>query len=641
MTEAPLSTAEQEALDVAGDPVLEQMLAEERVETTGIDTNLLMRLLGYLRPHSGLATVAVLLAFIEAALMTLPAWLIGLAVDRARGDTSREGGLVALFDQLSTGWAGMVGAEDPARAAFVFFGLAVAATWGLRWVSGASMSYLVQKLGQHVLHDLRRDVYDHVTGMHMDYFHTNPVGRLVNRTTFDVQSLAEMFSDAFAEGMRDLLFIVLLMTVMLLLDPVLAGVLIATFPLLVLVGVVYRRLARPAMRTHSAVQSRMNAWLAENLAGMRENHLYRREERRRAEYHALTDAHQSSVTRMIQAWGLLRPAMMLVSAFGSAAILGLGYNRVTAGIITVGVLLTFVQYTTRLWRPVRNLTEKLNLIQTALTAAERIADVLDTPSEMTDPPDADPDLEVTRGAIRYDDVRFRYASGDDDVLRGISVDVEPGQMLALVGDTGAGKSTIVHLLSRFYDVTGGAVSVDGTDVRRYPLAKLRRGIALVPQDVTIFAGSLRENITLGADVPDARIVEALQAVRAWDFVSALDGGLDHEMEESGRTLSAGQRQLLSFARALVIDPPILVLDEATANVDSETEARIQTALEELTEGRTSVVIAHRLSTIRHADQILVLRHGRVVEQGAHDDLVAMDGEYARLVRMHMTGPEAD
>jgi ATP-binding cassette subfamily B protein len=294
----------------------------------------------------------------------------------------------------------------------------------------------------------------------------------------------------------------------------------------------------------------------------------------------------------------------------------------------------------RLWVPIRNLTEKMTVIQTSLTSYERIADVLDEKSRMTDPADANPSLTVAKGAISFDNVVFTYPGKTEPVLRGISFDVAPGKMLALVGDTGAGKTTIVQLLSRFYDVSGGTVVVDGHDVREYTLSHLRSGIALVPQDVVIFAGSVRDNVTLGKEVDDQTVWRCLDAVRAGEIIRGLDGGLDHELEEGGRTLSTGQRQLLSFARALVYNPPVLVLDEATANVDTQTESAIQEALRVLTAGRTSVVIAHRLSTIREADEILVLRNGAIVERGSHDVLLERGGEYSRLHRMHLGGAHA-
>ena len=637
--EEVLSRAEREALAVASDPILAQMLREERVEAAGRDTALIGRLFGYLVPHWRTSVVAVLLSIVEAAFVALPPFIVGLAIDRISNRPRADGSLAwltSLLDDLGARFVALVGGAPGAiEPLVVWFGVAVAGLWLVRWAFAIVTVYLVQYLGQRVVHDLRVEVYRHITGMHLGFFHQNPIGRLVNRTTFDLQALSDLFSNAFASVMKNAILIVVLLGFMLWIDPWLALVPIVAFPVLIAAALVYRHLARPALRTNSAVQSRMNAWLAENLAGMRENHLYRREGRRAAEFESLTRAHQDSIARVIRAWCLLRPAMMLTCGVATAAVLAIGYGRVKEG-LAVGVLVSFLQYISRLWAPVREVAEKFQVIQTALTSGERVMDVLDTPTEMTDPPGADPALTVEAGAIQLDSVRFRYdPDAEEDVLKGIDLRVEPGRFLALVGDTGAGKTTVVNLISRFYDATSGTVRVDGRDVREYTLKGLRRGIAIVPQDVVIFAGTVRENVTLGLDVSDDRIRECLAAVCADRFVRRLPGGLDHVMEEGGKTLSSGERQLLSFARALVTAPPILILDEATANVDTHTELLIQRALENLLKGRTSVVIAHRLSTVRAADEILVLHDGMVVERGDHDSLLDREGEYARLYRLHL------
>lgn len=634
MTE-PLSRAEQEALAIANDPVLRKMLDEERIESEEFDLALLFRLLGYLRSHKGTAILSVVLSLAESFLMTLPAYVVGLALDRAQGSELRKDQVFdAALDSLAGFFANLVDAGDPRSRLIVVFGVILLVVWLIRWVIAMVTTFLVQKLGQRIVHDLRMDIFNHISTQGLDFFHKNPVGRLVNRTTFDVQSLSELFSDAFAQGMRDVMFVVVLTGVMLALDPVLAALLIGSFPLLVLVALGYRKLARPSLRTMSAVQSRMNSWLAENISGMRENQLYRCEPKRTAEWKGLTEAHQSSVYRVLQAWGLLRPGMMIVSGGATAAVLGVGYERVLAGTISVGVLITFLEYTTRLWVPVRNLTEKFNVIQTALTAGERVFDILNTRSNMTDTDHADPNAKVTRGEVVFEDVVFRYPMTHDDVLKGVSFQVHAGQKIGLVGDTGAGKSTIIALLSRFYDVSSGSIRVDGRDVRDYTLENLRSGIALVPQDVIVFAATIRENITLGADYSDEDVMACAEAVCADQLISRFEEGLDHVFEEGGRTLSAGERQLISFARALLINPPILILDEATASIDTRTESLIQQALERLTTGRTTIIIAHRLSTIRDADQIIVLKNGEILEQGTHPQLMEANGYYAALYRAH-------
>jgi ATP-binding cassette subfamily B protein len=628
---APPSRIERRVLETTTDPILRLQLAEERVESKAMDSALLGRILAYLKPHWPLALLALLFATVEAVMLTLPAWMIGLAID-SLGSPPERGVSRAAWELAN---ALTPASSDPTAGMFVGFGLLIAVVWGFRWALGVGSIYVIQMLGQRVVHDLRVETYAHILSMDLGYFHRNPVGRLVNRTTFDVQSLSELFSDALAEGSRDILLVLVLLTAMLLLDVQLGLVLLGAFPFLVLWAELYRRWGRPALRSMSAVQSRMNGWLAENIAGMRDNQLFGREQRRRQEFESLTRAHQTSVIGVVQAWALVRPAMMLTSGIASTIVLFVGSSRVAAGTLTIGILLAFLQYTARLWNPVRNIAEKFSLIQTALTAGERIADVLDARPALSDQGLQNPLPAPTAGDVEFDHVSFRYPGTAATVLRDVSFRAAPGKVVALVGDTGAGKSTIAHLMSRFYDTTEGQVRMDGQDVRQYRLADLRRSIALVPQDVVVFAGTVRENLTLGRDVADEVLWQALKAVEADRLVEKFEDGLNHQLQESGKTMSQGERQLLAFARALVANPPVLILDEATASIDTETEQRIQKALSRLLKGRTAVVIAHRLSTIQDADEILVMRHGQVVERGTHESLLAAAGEYARLYHTHL------
>jgi len=444
----------------------------------------------------------------------------------------------------------------------------------------------------------------------------------------------------------DLFTLLGIMAVMLWMDWRLALTAFAVIPGLFLVTNWFRRGSRRTFREVRRWVARINAFLQEHLVGMGVVQLFRREERARQDFAAVNRAHTEANVRQIFYYAVFYPAIDLLAAVAVSLILLYGGERVLRGGLTLGALVAFIQYSERFWRPISDLSEKFNILQSAMASSERIFTLLDTPVEVV-PPAAPAPVSTLAGHVAFEDVWFRYRAespptGEDDpswILRDIAFSVQPGQRLALVGATGAGKTSIISLLARFYDPQQGRVTIDGIDVRALAPEQLRRTVALVLQDVHLFSGTIASNIRLGSTISDERVREAARAVHIDRFVEALPKGYDTEVRERGATLSVGQKQLLSFARALAHDPRVLVLDEATSSVDTETEGLIQEALRVLLRGRTAIVIAHRLSTVQNVDQILVLHKGRIRERGAHQELLARRGLYWRLYQLQYKDQE--
>lgn len=590
--------------------------AEDEAYDRPYDMRLMRRLLSYLRPYRLGVVVAVLLLLAGAAMETVGPLLTQRALDVAvpNRDLGYLGTLVGLY-------------LGSLVLAFAFeYAQTLLTTW----------------LAQHVMYDLRVQVFARLQHLSLRYFDKNPVGRLMTRVTNDIEALNEAFSSGIVTAFGDVFTLLFIFAAMLRLDWRLALVTFTVLPLVFTAAFVFRGLIRKAFRDIRVRLARINAYLQEHLSGVRVVQLFGREAQVTTRFAGINRDHLEAHLRSITWYALFFPVIEVLAAVAMALILWYGGWQALDGAVTVGVVAAFLQYTRRFFRPIQDLSEKYNLLQGALAAAERIFELLDTEPEIADP--ADPLHLPTpgRGEIEFRDVWFRYGGEGDWILRGVSFSARPGERVAIVGATGAGKSTIISLLMRFYEPEKGQILLDGVAIDRVPIAELRGRIGLVLQDVFLFSEDVTRNIRLGReDIGDERVREASRRVGLEPFVERMPEGYAQPLGERGTSLSVGERQLVSFARALAFDPLVLVLDEATSSVDSELEARIEEALRELMRGRTSLVIAHRLSTVQGADEILVLHHGEIRERGTHAQLLSRGGLYARLYELQFVRADRD
>ncbi len=512
-----------------------------------------------------------------------------------------------------------------AVAAMVFVGLRV-----LDFVTRYAQTYTLAWIGQHVLYDLRAAIFDKLLRLHVGFFDRTPAGRLLTRLTSDVDAIQQFITGGLVGFAADLFMLVGIMAFMLVLDWKLALVAFAVMPLLLLVTTWLRIRMRAAYREMRARLSRMNAFLAENLAGVLTIQLFVRERRQEEKFQEKNRELLAAYIEVIRWFAPFFPVVGFLGELAVASVLYQGGGEVLRGAVTLGLLVAFIDYTRNFFEPLRDLSDKFNIFQSAMAAAERIFGLLDEPEYVTDRPGARP-VSRLRGEIRFEDVWFAYQN-EEWVLKGVNFTVRPGEKVALVGATGAGKTSVISLISRFYDVQRGRVLIDGVDVRDYRQADLRRTVGIVMQEPFLFAASILDNLRLGDEgISLERIREVCRMVGVDEMIMKRPQGYHTRLGERGAGLSTGERQLLALARAMLHNPDILlILDEATANVDSETEAKMQAALERVSEGRTVIIIAHRLSTVKDVDRILVFRRGELIEEGDHDHLLRQGGYYAKL-----------
>jgi ATP-binding cassette subfamily B multidrug efflux pump len=621
---------------------------EEDVLGKAYDALLMRRLLGYLRPYKPQVAIALTAIIAGSALQLVQPWLMKVAIDRyiASGD-------VAGLDRIAAAFLATLLAS---------FALEYVQTWTL------------QMTGQRIMYDLRMQIYRHLQRADLQFYDRNPVGRLMTRVTTDVDVLNDMFTAGVVSIFGDVFTLIGIMIVLVLMDWRLALVAFSVLPLIVLVTQWFRRHVRDTYRTVRLWIARINAFLQEHITGMSTVQLFRREQRSFIRFDAINRTHRDANVQSIFYYAVFYPAIEIIGALASALIIWFGGIWTLEGAITLGSLVAFLQYSQRFFRPISDMSEKFNVLQAAMASSERIFKLLDTPVAIVsgigdrglgtgeaglgsrsglergveelevgdrrlETESRTANNEPPSGHIVFDNVSFAY-NGKDLVLRDVSFEVAPGERIGIVGATGAGKSTLINLLLRFYDVTSGRILVDGTDIRQMDLGDLRGMFSLVLQDVHLFSGTLASNIRLGnSSISDETVRRAAEAVHAHRFIRELPGGYEHKIGERGATLSVGQKQLLSFARALAFDPRILILDEATSSVDTETELLIRDALHVLMAGRTTLAIAHRLSTIQDMDKILVLHKGEVREIGTHQALLALRGIYYRLYQLQYKDQE--
>jgi len=619
------------------------------------DARLMRRLLSYVKPYKGLAAVAVALILLSSLLQLVGPLATAVALDLFMEPPGDEGSVsvAARWTEGLLADAGLAftAAEGVAAMAVVYLASLVLA-FGVLYVQ----SYVMQMMGQRIMYDLRRQVFGRFQRLPMAYFDRNPLGRLVTRVTTDVDALNELFTAGLVTIFGDVMLLAGIVGVLFWLNWKLALVTFAILPALLALTLWFKVKARDSYREVRVKIARINAFLQEHVTGMQVLQLFNREERAEDEFGAINRDHRDANVRAIFYYAVYYPAVELITAVRVGLIVWYGGLRVLSGALSLGALIAFLQYAQRFYQPLSDLSDKYNILQAAMAASERTFRVLDTPVGIASPeaayrpavgPEAGALSQVgagradagVRGGIAFEAVSFAYLPGEP-VLRDVSFRVAPGETLAIVGHTGAGKSTLANLLLRFYDVSAGRVAVDGVDVREWDLSALRRSIGLVLQDVFLFSGTVARNLRLDEEgIDDERIRWAAREVQALPFIERLPGGFEAAVRERGAGLSVGQKQLVAFARALAFDPRILILDEATSSIDTETEQAIQQALTRLLRGRTNLVIAHRLSTVQKADRILVLHKGEVRELGTHQELLARRGIYWKLYQLQFREQE--
>ncbi|MFZ0291336.1 MAG: ABC transporter ATP-binding protein [Candidatus Sulfotelmatobacter sp.] len=631
------------------------MSQEEEVLGKAYDSRLMARLLQYLRPYRWQVAIALVSILLKSFADVLGPYLTKVAIDRY---LSPAKGLSSGF----WNWLSPRAITGIAQIALIYVGLLV-----FSFLLEFLQTYFMQWTGQKVMFDLRRQIFRHLQRLHVAFFDKNPVGRLVTRVTTDVDALNEMFTSGVVSIFEDLFVLFGILGVMLCMNWKLALITFAVLPFIVYSTKIFRDRVRDSYRRIRVAIARINSYLQEHISGMVVLQLFNRERKAYNRFSEINRNHMDAYKDAIMAYSVYYPVVEILSAIAIASVIWFGggdvmrnvransvavqFNwktlvafRLVPTVASLGVLVAFIQYALRFFRPIMDFSEKYNILQSAMAASERIFKLLDTPVQVVSP--AVTTRPAGPGRIEFDHVWFAYhdtAEGDqapDWVLRDVTFTIEPGETAAIVGHTGAGKTTLISLLLRFYDVQKGAVRIDGVDIKDMDLAELRSRFGVVLQDPFLFSGTIGGNIRLGTQrIQDKDVEKAAEDVNLADFIRALPKGFDEEVRERGSTLSTGQKQLISFARALAHEPKILILDEATSSVDTETEFRVRDALSRMVEGRTSLIIAHRLSTVQRADKIIVMHKGQVREMGTHQQLLAQRGIYFKLYQLQYKDQE--
>jgi ATP-binding cassette subfamily B multidrug efflux pump len=570
------------------------------------DARLMKRLIKYLSPYTRLVTVSFIMLFIVSGLELVGPYLTKVAID------------IYIKNKDLTGLS---------RIALIFLGVLI-----ISFIMKYIQIYIMQYIGQRIMFDLRVKIFSRLQKMDMSFFDKNPVGRLMTRVMGDVEVLNELFSAGIVTIFGDVFTLLGIAIVMFILNWKLALVTLSVIPLLFYATIYFRKKARTSFRKIRKRIAKINAFMQENIGGMAIIQLFRQERRKFQQFEKLNKDHFQAWIETIFYFAIFFPAVEIISSLAISLIIWYGGGKILQQALTIGALVAFIQYAQRFFYPIRDLSEKYNILQSAMAASERIFKLLDTP-EFIKNPVKPVYLKDLKGEIEFNNVWFSY-NEDEWVLKDISFKIEPGEKIAIVGATGAGKTSIINLLGRFYELKKGTIRIDGTDIREMDLNFLRKNIGVVLQDVFVFSGSIEDNIRLGEKgISRIQVEQAAQFVNAHKFIQSLEYGYAAEVRERGSLLSTGQRQLLAFARVLAFDPCIFVLDEATSNIDTETEILIQQALKQVMKGRTSLIIAHRLSTIKDVDRIIVLHKGRIREEGTHQQLLKQKGIYYRLYQL--------